>query len=89
MSAIGQYEHRVILDVPNGPNGFLPLDPPDWYCASLSEGSGQTTLIGHYHPGITTATRVHFKGRVYHVVSIVNREERDVELVLTCTEVFE
>jgi hypothetical protein len=85
----GALRHVVTLDVPNGTNGYLPLNPASWYCAALSEGSGQATLIGRFHPGITTATRVHFKGRVYHVDSIVNREERDVELVLTCHEVFE
>jgi hypothetical protein len=87
--SLGQREHQVTLDTPNGSNGYLPLNPATWWCAHLGEGSGQATLIGEYHPGITTATRVHFKGRVYHVDSIVNREERDVELVLTCREVFE
>jgi Phage head-tail joining protein len=85
----GTLRHLVTLDVPNGNNSYLPLDPATWYCATLSEGSGQATLIGRFHPGITTATRVHFKGRVYHVDSIVNREERDVELVLSCREVFD
>ena len=86
---IGNSRHLVTLDVPNGNDGYLPLDPATWYCASISEGSGQATLVGRYHPGITTATRVHFKGRVFHVASIVNREERDIELVLTCREVFD
>lgn len=87
--ALGQREQLVTLDIPNGNAGYLPLDPATWYCEFRSEGSGLASLAGEYHPGITTATRVHFKGRVYHVDSIVNRDERDVELVLTCREVFD
>lgn len=87
--ALGERQHLVSLDIPNGNNGYLPLDPATWYCQVRDDGAGQATLAGEYHPGITTATRVHFKGRVYHVASIVNREERDVELVLTCHEVFD
>jgi hypothetical protein len=81
----GALRHRVTLTTGDD---AVPLSPPDWWCASLSEGTGETTLIGRFHPGITTATRVHFKDRVYHVESIINREDRDAELVLSCTEVF-
>jgi hypothetical protein len=86
---LGQREHLVTLDVPNGNNGYLPLDPATWYCEVRGEGSGQAILVGEYHPGITIATRVHFKGRVYHVDTLDNRDERDVELALTCREVFD
>jgi hypothetical protein len=87
--SIGQHRHLVSLDVPNGSSGVLLLTPATWYCAVVSEGAGQASLIGRFHPGITTATRVHFKNRIFHVDAIVNREERDVERVLTCREVFE
>jgi Phage head-tail joining protein len=87
--SVGTQRHLVTLDVPNGTSGYLPLNPATWYCAVLSEGSGLASFIGRYHPGITTATRVHFKGRVYHVDSIVNREEKDLELVLSGREVFD
>lgn len=86
---LGRREHLVSLDRPNGSAGYLPLDPATWYCAVIGEGgAGGTIFVGEYHPGITTATRVHFKGRVYHVDAIVNREERDTELALSCHEVF-
>jgi head-tail adaptor len=65
-----------------------PLDPPTWYCA-VQETTGQTTMTGRYHPGISTATRVHHKGRVFHVDTIANRDDRDLELTLTCREVFD
>jgi hypothetical protein len=81
----GALRHRVTLTTGDD---AVPLSPPDWWCAYLSETAGMATLVGRYHPGITTATRVHFKDRVYHVTAIVNRQERDAELVLNCSEVF-
>ena len=85
----GAHRHLVTLDTPNGESGgFLPLDPPDWWCAYVSEPAGQATLIGPYHPGISTDTRVHFKGRVYHVDGVTNVEERDRQLVVSISEVF-
>jgi hypothetical protein len=87
--ALGDRQQLVTLDIPNGSNGYLPLDPATWYCAVRSEGSGGAFLTGEYHPGITVHTRVHLKGRVFHVDAIVNTGERDVELQLTCREVFD
>jgi Phage head-tail joining protein len=85
----GLLRHLVTLDEPAGEAGFTPLDPPTWYCGLISEGSGQAVFLGRFHPGISTATRVHFKGRVYHVDTLDNREERDRELALSCREVFD
>lgn len=87
--ALGDRQQLVTLDVPNGSSGYLPLDPATWYCQVRSEGNGLAILAGAYHPGITTATRVHLKGRVYHVDTWASRDERDREIVLTCREVFD
>jgi hypothetical protein len=86
----GMLRHLVTLDVPNGETGgYTPLSPPTWWCAYLSENAGQATLVGRFHPGITTSTRVHFKGRVFHVDAIINRDERNAELVVSVGEVFD
>jgi hypothetical protein len=86
----GALRHLVTLDQPDGYGSSTPLDPPDWYCAVIAEGgAGGTVLVGRYHPGISTRTRVHLKGRIYHVDEVRNRDERDVELVLTAHEVFD
>jgi len=86
----GSLRHLVTLDVPNGSSGYLPLDPATWYCSVLSEGTGTVTLVGRFHPGLTTPNaRVHFKGRIFHIDGAVNHDERDVELTLTCREVFD
>lgn len=87
--ALGDRRQLVTLDVPNGSSGYLPLDPATWYCQVRSEGSGFAMLVGEYHPGISVHTRVHLKGRTFHVDAVVNRDERDVELELTCREVFD
>jgi len=41
-----------------------------------------------FHPEITTATRLTFKGRIFEVQSVQNVDERDIALVLICTEVL-
>jgi Phage head-tail joining protein len=86
---IGQFRHRVTLDVPAGEDGYTPLNPPDWDCALQQDTMNQTTFVGRYHPGITTATRVHHQGRIFHVDAVHNREGRDIQLVVTCREVFD
>jgi hypothetical protein len=86
---IGSRRHLVTLEETNGNDGHIPLDPPDWYCAVLNESSGLATFAGHFHPGITTATRVTFKGRIYAVKNVSNPRERDEELVLDCEQVFD
>jgi hypothetical protein len=86
----GATSNLVQLDVPDGGNGYLPLEPPTWWCAAPEDRTGTATFIGRFHSGVTTATRVHYKGRVYHVDGITNRSNgRDVEMELTCHEVFD
>jgi hypothetical protein len=86
----GSLRHLVTLDVPNGSSGYLPLDPATWYCAVLNEGIGTVTFRGRFHPGLTTPNaRVHFEGRLFHIDTVINREERDVELDVVCREVFD
>jgi SPP1 family predicted phage head-tail adaptor len=43
-------------------------------------------LTGPYHPQVTTQTRCLFDGRSFQVGNVTNREERDQEMVLVCTE---
>ena len=86
--AIGDYRLLVALDTTDGAGSVTPLDPPTWYANPLAEGGGLLTLVGHYHAGITTATRVQFKGRVFHVDSVLNRGEGNWQTQITCKEVF-
>jgi head-tail adaptor len=82
-------------------SGDEPLDPPTWWCAigtataadmeRMVAGGQQATathvLRGQFHPGITVATRIAFRGRTFEVQSVENEDERDIALRLVCTEV--
>ena len=77
------------------------LDPPTWDCAiqaasmrdieRMVAGPVQATsthlVRGRYHPGITTETRLLFRGRVLQVQSVADVDERQVALILVCAEV--
>jgi head-tail adaptor len=106
----GMHAQLVTLDQPGDPvpdglggytEGYTPLVPATWYCASQAAtardlerqiaGTVQATAThlvrGAYHPGITTETRLQFEGRTFEVQSVQNVDERDVESVLVCAEI--
>lgn len=82
---------------------WAPLDPPTWDCAiepptarvRAMEGSGGGSVIaqathlltGRYHPGITTQTRITFKGRTFNALHVINVDERDTHTELLAAEV--
>ena len=80
---------------------YTPLTPPTWHCSieqaaartleSIGAGSlvAQATHVvrGRYHAGITTHTRVTFKGRILNVLYVANVDERDLDTALVCAEV--
>jgi len=75
---------------------WTPLAPPTWYVrirpatARDAEKVTAGTVITHvshivhgrFHPGVTTRTRMLFKGHIYQITSVVNLEERDREMEL-------
>jgi head-tail adaptor len=79
---------------------FTPLDPPEWDCsiqqasARTLEALGAGSLVaqathlvrGRYHPGITTQTRITFGARALNVLYVANRDERNIETDLVCSE---
>jgi len=76
---------------------WTPLTPAFWYVRvrpatvrdqeSVIAGTVVTHLTvlihGRYHPGVTTKTRMTFKGKFYQVTSVVNVDGRDTEMDLT------
>lgn len=40
-----------------------------------------------YHPQVNTQTEILFNGRILRVSGVQNLEERNVELILACTEI--
>jgi SPP1 family predicted phage head-tail adaptor len=43
-------------------------------------------ITGPFHPQLTTQSRALFNGRVFEIGSVTDREERQLEMVLVCTE---
>ena len=74
----------------------VPLTPPTWKVrirpatAKDAERVTAGTVLTHvshivhgrYHPGVTTRSRMLFKGHVYQVTSVINLDERDREMEL-------
>jgi len=50
-------------------------------------GTATHEIRGHYHAGVTTAARLVFEGRVFHVTQVRNVDERNRTLEVTCAEV--
>jgi head-tail adaptor len=79
---------------------WAPTDPPSRDLAIVAatqlllerEAAGTVIatathlMTGPWHPQVTTQTRAHYKGRTFEVGHVVNRDERDVEMVIVATE---
>jgi head-tail adaptor len=79
----------------------VPLSPPQMYAeikpatardlervvSNAVESTASHLLTMDYHAGVTTETQITFGTRVFTVDGVQNPEERNVTLVLACTEV--
>jgi head-tail adaptor len=81
-----------------------PLAPPTWWCAIMPPttrvrsfewaGAGsviaQAThlLMGRYHAGITTQTRITYHGRTFSALAVSNVDERDITTQVLAAEVI-
>lgn len=79
---------------------YGPLTPAQWMvsinpaAARELERLGAGTTItqashiveGAYRADITTQTQILFKGRTFHVNSVLNMQERDIRTVCVCQE---
>lgn len=45
-------------------------------------------IVLPYHPQVTTATRLVFRGRSFSLTSVINREERNIQLICIGVEVL-
>lgn len=82
--------------------GYVPADPPE-VDASIQAAAARDlervtagTVLGtathlvrcRYRPDISLMTRLTFEGRTFEVQSVSNVDERDIALVLICSEVL-
>lgn len=76
------------------------FDPPEIW-ASINPLSGRElfvamqiqSMVSHkikirYRSGITNKHRVEYKGRVYNILAVIDKQERHKELELMCEEEF-
>lgn len=75
---------------------WTPLTPAGWYVsirpatardAEAALAGTQITHVSHvvegdYHPGVTTATRMHFNGQTYEVTSAIDDDARGLTMTL-------
>ena len=96
-----QIELQSFTSTPNGMGGFSQTwstAATVWaaiWPTSASEqkkAAAPTMVATHqirmwYYPGLSAAWRVRFGSRYFSIVSIVNHEERNVQMDLLCREV--
>ena len=58
------------------------------YAAGTTLTAATHLVRCRWHPQLTTASRLLFKGRIFEVMFVGNPEERDRELVLVCAEIL-
>jgi len=54
--------------------------------AATVESSATHIVTMPYHAGVTTKTRILFKGRVFSVTGVANPDERNEETIAVCAE---
>lgn len=64
-----------------------PLSGKELEHAQAIKAQINTKFVIRFHSGVTPATRFKFNGRLFHVVSAINTDELNTELVCFCEEV--
>lgn len=63
-----------------------PVSGREYYAASQVHSEVTAKVLIRYLPGIESTMRVLFDGRVFEILSVINTEEKNTELVLMCKE---
>lgn len=63
-----------------------PLRGRELFAAQEHHSEVTTRIRIRYRDGVTAAQRVKFGTRVLNILAVLNREERDIELELMCSE---
>lgn len=97
--ATGRRDKYIELEEGIDENGavvdpWTPLDPPDaWAAIEPAIGTTDTTsanaalITFPYHAGVTTRTRILYRGRHFYVRGVSNPDEANIDTVCTCEEV--
>lgn len=63
-----------------------PLGGTEIFGAGVFNAEATHRVTERFFPGLTTAMRINFQGRLFGILSIVNIDEMDTEMVLLCVE---
>ena len=63
-----------------------PVSGDERVSPGVVTSSATRLLTAPWHPQVDTSTVVTFEGRSFYVRGVVDREERHVEMVVTCEE---
>lgn len=66
-----------------------PINGKEFYQAETINSEVTHKLNLRYKPGIKTDMRIKFGARVFEIISVINFEERNVELQIMCKEINE
>ena len=97
----GQLRHRVTIqspteDIHGGPTTWAdtetvyariaPIGGREFFLAQQVQADVTHRIVMRYGPVVTPKHRLMFDGRYFDIRAVLNREERNRELELICTE---
>jgi SPP1 family predicted phage head-tail adaptor len=74
-------------DVLQTRGGIYPISGKEFYAAERVNSELSHKVNMRYVPNITPDLRINFEGRIFQIISVINFQERNVELQLLCKEV--
>lgn len=76
------------VDVMNTRAGIYPMSGKEFFVAETVNSEVSHKINMRYMPGITPDMRIMFGERAFSIVSVINFQERNIELQLLCKEVI-
>lgn len=67
---------------------IYPISGKEFYAAETVNSEVTHKINMRYKPGLKPSMRVKFKDRYFNIISIINFQERNVELQLMCKELI-
>lgn len=61
-----------------------PINGREYFAANAAQSEVTTRIRMRYHPGITSTDRITHGSTIYNMLSVINPEMRNEELVLMC-----
>jgi SPP1 family predicted phage head-tail adaptor len=66
-----------------------PLSGREYFAAQQINAEVSTKITIRYRAGVKPTMRILFGGRIFEILSVINTEEKNRELILMCREVLE